>query len=347
MGNWDTAQTQPTNRPFLHAFVRCAPLLLALGLLAGCRAAPAAVNPQGPAAAAIANLWWILLAIGGGVYVVVMGFMLVGLFRRRRQDPDERRELRPGLVRVVWLGGLVVPALILLAVNGLTIGVLRSLADPSVAPVMTIRVIGRQWWWEVHYPDYQVVTANELHIPVGQPVEIELVSDDVIHSFWVPELHGKLDLNPGMTNRFWIQADVAREYWGECAEFCGVQHAKMQFVVVAEPADQLAAWLDQQRQPAPIPTDPLAQRGLELFLETGCMNCHTIAGTAATGRLGPDLTHLASRRMLAAASVANNRGNLGGWIMDPQHIKPGNFMPPTDLTGTELQALLEYLSTLE
>lgn len=346
MGNWGTAQIQPGNRHPLYAFVHLARLLLALLLLAGCRAAPAIVTPQGPAGEAISNLWWTLLAMGGAVYVVVMGFMLVALFRRR-QEPDEQRALRPGLARVIWLGGLVVPAVILFAVDGLTVGVLRALADPSAAPVMTIRVVGRQWWWEVHYPEYQVVTANEVHLPVGQPVEIELVSDDVIHSFWVPELHGKLDLNPGMTNRFWLQADVAGEYWGECAEFCGVQHAKMQFIVVAEPAEQLAAWLDQQRQPAPAPTEPVAQRGLEVFLESGCMNCHTIAGTAATGRLGPDLTHLASRRMLAAASVANNRGNLGGWIMDPQHIKPGNFMPPTDLTGTELQALLEYLSTLE
>ncbi|HXF60707.1 MAG TPA: cytochrome c oxidase subunit II [Caldilineaceae bacterium] len=321
--------------------------LLSLCYLTSCAAAPSVIAPRGPAAESIANLWWTLLAVGMAVYVAVMAFLFYALFRRRRADLDLRTPVPRSRVQVVVWAGIIVPALILLGVHGLTLGVLRILAEPETPPALTIQVIGHQWWWEVRYPEYNFETANEIHIPVGQPVAIELVSDDVIHSFWAPELHGKLDLNPGLTNHFWLQADVPGAYWGECAEFCGVQHAKMQFVVVAEPVDEFAAWVEQQRRPAQVPADPQAQRGLEIFLGSECIYCHTVAGTGATGNLGPDLTHLASRRTLAAGAVANNRGNLGGWITDPQHIKPGSLMPPTDLTGADLQALLAYLATLE
>lgn len=313
--------------------------------LAGCAAAPSAVDPQGPAAGRIAWLWWLLLAIGMAVYVAVVLYLAVALARRGRSaEPDAG--LRTG-ARVVFLAGVVGPGIILLTVFGFTVATLNALALPERAGATTVHVVGHQWWWEVRYPDASVVTANEIHIPAGRPVRVILSSDDVIHSFWVPQLHGKLDLVPGMTNETWIQADRAGVYRGLCAEFCGVQHAKMGLLVIADPPEQFDAWLAAQQQPAVPPTDALALRGQQVFLGSTCVNCHTIAGTHATGRLGPDLTHFASRLTLGAATVANTPGNLGGWIADAQHIKPGNFMPPSELTGSDLKALLAYLATLE
>jgi cytochrome c oxidase subunit 2 len=319
--------------------------MILLPLLTSCVNAPSTLEPRGPAAARIADLWWVLLGLGTAVFVVVIGFLLFALMRRRQIQPDDATAVHAG-TRMIVVAGIGVPAIILLVVFGLTVGVLRALATPA-AETLTIHVIGHQWWWEVYYPQQQFETANELHIPVGQPVQITLTSQDVIHSFWVPELHGKLDMIPGKTNTFWLQADEPGVYWGECAEFCGIQHAKMAFVVVAESEQQFATWLDQQQQPATVPLDALAHQGQQLFLSLTCIQCHAIKGTQATGDLGPDLTHLASRRTLGAGSVPNSPGNLGGWISNPQHIKPGNLMPASNLTGVELQALLAYLATLE
>jgi cytochrome c oxidase subunit 2 len=318
--------------------------LLSLLCLAGCGDSLSVLEPSGPAARSIADLGWFLTWSGGAIYVVVMGILLFALLRRRTQA--SRAADLQGL-RMVLAGGVVAPAIILLVVFGFTLSTLRALSTPAIDEALRIRVVGHQWWWEVQYTQQQFETANELHIPVGHPVQITLESEDVIHSFWAPSLHGKLDLVPGSTNTFWIQADEAGSYWGECAEFCGVQHANMRFVVIAEPWEAYAAWIARQQQPAAEPEDPLARQGQEVFLSATCVECHTVRGTHATGDLGPDLTHLADRSMLAAGTVANNRGNLGGWISDPQHIKPGSLMPSTNLTGDELQALLAYLATLE
>jgi cytochrome c oxidase subunit 2 len=318
-------------------------------MLAGCAGSPSILEPRGPAAAEIANIWWLLLALGTAVFLAVLAFLLFSLFRRRRTLPDEATTNRTGTRIVVW-AGLLAPAVILLVVYGLTIRGLRVLATPASADELTIHVVGRQWWWEVRYPQHGFETANEIHIPVGQPVQIVLSSPDVIHSFWVPELHGKLDMIPGQTNAYWLQADAPGEYVGECAEFCGIQHTKMAFAVVAEAQTEFTAWLEQQRQPAPGrplgPVENLALEGQQVF-QKSCMICHTVKGTQATGDLGPDLTHLASRRTLGAGILPNNTGNLAGWIVNPQHIKPGNLMPPSDLTSAELQALLAYLALLE
>lgn len=199
----------------------------------------------------------------------------------------------------------------------------------------------------MRYPGHNVVTANELHLPVGRPVTVRLTTQDVIHSFWVPELHGKLDMIPNQTNSFWLQADNAGVYKGLCAEFCGVQHAKMTFLVVAQPQAEFDAWLVQQQAAAEVPAEPLAQRGVQLFLVAGCAHCHTVRGIGAAGNLGPDLTHIASRRTLAAGILPNEQAILARWIIDPQHSKPGNLMPPTALAEDELQALVAYLETLD
>ena len=216
---------------------------------------------------------------------------------------------------------------------------------------LQIRVTGHQWWWEVQYrdslPQNGVTTANEIHIPVGRPVVFELRSTDVIHSFWPPNLSPKRDQIPGDENSLWFQADRPGVYRGVCAEFCGHQHAKMGFLVVAEPPGEFTGWLARQRDTAPTPTDSLAQRGREVFLASSCVMCHAISGTPAGSRIGPDLTHLASRRTLAAGTLPNTLGYLTAWIVDPQAIKPGVKMPPNQLSGPDLVALVAYLETLK
>ena len=224
-------------------------------------------------------------------------------------------------------------------------------ATPAAsADAIRIRVTGHQWWWEVQYRDPQlehwITTANEIHVPVGRPIFVELRSADVIHSFWPPNLSAKRDLIPRKDNSLWLEADSAGVYRGQCAEFCGHQHAKMAFLVVAQPPDSFARWLSRERESAAVPADSLARRGQTVFLESGCPLCHTITGTLAGGRLGPDLTHLAGRRSLAAGTLPNTRGNLAAWIVTPQAIKPRSKMPPSTLDSEELQALLAYLETL-
>jgi cytochrome c oxidase subunit 2 len=296
-------------------------------------------------AASIANLWWLMLGLGTIIYLGTMGYLLWALFRRRAaREPD----INPGQEnRLVLLAGGALPAVVIVSLFGLTLGTLRDISQATAGEPVVISVVGHQWWWEVSYDQVEVHTANEIHIPVGHPVEFRLTSDDVIHSFWVPQLHSKLDLNPGRVTTFRLVADQAGEYWAECAEFCGVQHALMKLLVVAEPLEDFQAWLAHQSQPAAAPADQAAQDGLDVFLSANCIYCHTIEGTNATGALGPDLTHVASRRTLGAGTLNNTRGNLGGWVADPHSVKPGVLMPPSDLTGGELNSLLHYLATLE
>ena len=212
-------------------------------------------------------------------------------------------------------------------------------------------VTGHQWWWEVDYFDpvsqNRIKTANEIHVPVGRPVYFDMTSSDVIHSFWAPNLSGKKDLIPGHRTKTWFRADTAGIYRGQCAEFCGHQHAKMAFFIVAEPKAEFDKWVLAQRQPAAKPADSIQAKGEEIFLNGTCSMCHNVTGTSAGSNVGPDLTHLASRFTIGAGALPNNRGNLAGWIMDPQSIKPGAKMPPNQLDGRSLQALLAYLENLK
>jgi cytochrome c oxidase subunit 2 len=297
--------------------------------------------------------------LGDSMYIVAAAVALavfVALFwatLRRRRASNEAAVTnageRPLHTSVLLATGLTV--LILLAFLVVDISVGSTLTRNPGKQAIQIRVTGRQWWWEVQYrdslPSHWVTTANEIHVPVGRPVVFELRSGDVIHSFWPPSLSAKRDLIPGNENSLWFQADSAGVYRGQCAEFCGHQHAKMGFVIVAEPATQFAEWLKSQRDTAKTPTDPAAVRGQEVFLGSTCVMCHAIAGTPAGSRVGPDLTHLASRRTIASATLPNTRGNLAGWIINPQAIKPGTRMPPNQLKPADLQALLTYLETLK
>jgi cytochrome c oxidase subunit 2 len=317
-------------------------------LLGGCADSPSALDTGGPRAGTIATLWWIMLAIATIVFIVVVALIVTAAVRsyRKRSASAEAVGNDDNDTRLIAIGGIVIPAIVLVGLFGLTLFDLSALSAPDDPSGIVVQVTGHQWWWEVRYPNDDITTANEIHIPTGVPVEIDLLSDDVIHSFWVPQLQGKLDLIPGQANTTWIEADKPGSYRGQCAEFCGVQHANMAFTVVAEPADDYAAWVDQQRQPAPEPTTPQLVNGEQVFLGSACVYCHTIDGTASKGVIAPNLTHLASRQTLAAGTIPNNTGNLAAWILDPQHFKPGTQMPPTQLSGDDLTALLAYLESL-
>jgi cytochrome c oxidase subunit II len=227
----------------------------------------------------------------------------------------------------------------------------HALSSQPEQDILTIEVVGHQWWWEVQYDDPLPVrtlkTANEIHIPTGQMVLLKLTSRDVIHSFWAPNLHGKKDLIPGHVNLMWIQADNPGVYRGQCAEFCGAQHAHMAFRVVAEPPDQFADWYDKQLRPADTPADTARQHGQQVFLTSRCVMCHTIRGTTAAAVSGPDLTHLASRETIAADTLPNTPDHLGRWVVNSQAIKPGNQMPPNELSSEDLQSLISYLESLQ
>ena len=313
-------------------------------VLSGCSStAPSAIDARGPAAQEILNLSWLLFILGGIVYFVVMVYLIIALFRRRRSEVIDQRKERLGIT----MGGVIVTVIILLVVFGFSVRVLGNVSAINEPSQVSVRIYAHQWWWQVEYPELDIVTANEIHIPVGQPVLLDLRSPDVIHSFWVPQLHGKRDVVPGQVNTFWITASEPGIYWGECAEFCGAQHAQMRFVVVAESPDEYEAWVAEQQQAAQEPENAYYQRGLEVFMQSGCAGCHTIAGTDAQGMQGPDLTHLASRQTLAAGALTNTKANLGGWVADPQGIKPGNKMPNIPIPGEDFRTLIDFLTTLE
>jgi cytochrome c oxidase subunit 2 len=312
--------------------------------------AHSAHDPAGPQAVLVHRLGDLLYAIATVVFLLVVAALLIALFRRRPADEaldNSARERRLATAVAIAAGATVAT---LVAVLLLSFGTGRQLtATPPEA--LQIRVTGHQWWWEVDYrdasPDRWATTANEIHVPVGQPVALELQAGDVIHSFWVPNLGVKRDMIPGQATSIWFRADTPGVYRGQCAEFCGPQHAKMGFLIVAEPPPQFAAWLERQRDSAHTPADSLTRRGREVFLASNCAMCHTVGGTPAGGRLGPNLTHVAGRRTIAAGTLPNVRGHLAGWIIDPQQIKPGADMPASAIEPDDLRAILAYLESLQ
>jgi cytochrome c oxidase subunit 2 len=278
-----------------------------------------------------------------GLTVLIVVLAVTACEREQRQF----RSAPPAAAKAA----VAVTAIILFVLLVLSVSTGRGLSSFATPDALHIEVIGHQWWWEVHYadpvPSQRVITANEIHIPVGRPIVLQLTSHDVIHNFWAPNLHGKRDLIPGHITSIALQADKPGAYRGQCAEFCGYQHTYMAFLILAEPAEQFAAWLERQRGPAVQPTEALQQRGQEVFLAPSCVLCHTIQGTSAAGKVAPDLTHIASRHTIAAGTLPNTTGHLAAWIIDPQHIKPGNKMPPNHLDPDDLQALLAYLESLK
>ncbi|MEX0925539.1 MAG: cytochrome c oxidase subunit II [Dehalococcoidia bacterium] len=324
-------------------------------LVASCSDSPASRNPpssldfQGEGSSIIGQEWWVQFALGSTVFLVVLGLLGFIVFRQLRRPVDLSVDMQedPRWLNWIWIGGIAVPLVIISVVFAFSVRSMVALGESDEPEVLTVQVVGHRWWWEVIYPEQDFRTANEIRVPVGERVRVEVTSEDVIHSFWVPQVHGKIDMIPGQTLSTVLEANAPGSYRGICAEFCGLQHARMHFMLVAMPPDRFDQWLERERQQASEPQDDLAQRGQDVFLNSTCVYCHQIRGTAASGGVGPDLTHVASRLTLAAGTLENNPGNMAGWIVDPQRIKPGALMPPAELTGEDLQALLAYLRSLE
>lgn len=304
-----------------------------------------ALDPGGPHADVIAHLSWIMFIGAAVIFALVMALSACALW----VPVPLRRWLAAR--QIVLYGGIAFPVVVLTALLVYGLLLARTLvADPATAP-LTIHVVGEQFWWRVRYEAggdrRRIETANEIHIPTGRPVRFILTTADVIHSFWVPGLGGKLDMIPGQENSIVLQADKAGLYRGQCAEFCGAAHALMAFHVIAHEPAAFEDWFKDQKKEVADPVIPFLAEGKRLFLEAGCGACHAVRGTPADGALGPDLTHVGSRRWIAAGTLPNNQGTLAGWIASSQHLKPNNKMPSFPVfTGPELRAIAAYLDSL-
>jgi cytochrome c oxidase subunit 2 len=319
--------------------------LLPLALVASaCGSKQDALSPHSRAAHGIASLWWNML-IGSSLAFGVVAVILLGAWLRRRREGIPRvRDGDKVALGVVIALGVIVPILVISALFFFSdIFLLHDVSPPTAAAApadrtrLTIRVVGHQFWWEARYPASGVVTANEIHIPVRTPVEMLLYTRDVIHSFWVPQLNKKQDMLPEQTTRLLLYADKPGRYRGQCAEFCGLQHAHMGMYVFADPPAKFRAWLAREAKPAKG-----GGRNEALFVSK-CGSCHAIRGTAAKGNVGPDLTHVGSRTSLAALTIPNTPERMREWLRDPQRVKPGNQMPAVPMTDAQLASLTAYL----
>jgi len=310
------------------------------------------LHPEGPAAGNLSVIGWATFILLGVIAFVM--WLLIGWAAVRRRGTLQEHEPydEGGGQRWIFIGGLAIPFVVLC---GLFVFAMERMSDfpisdHSVNP--EIRIVGHQFWWEVQYLDGPVdehfTTANEIHIPVGKPVDLLLESADVIHSFWVPSLHGKMQLIPGQPNYLRIEASRPGEFPGQCAEYCGEQHAHMRILVVAQTPEEYALWRQNQLKPAVVPQDADAAYGQQVFDDGPCALCHTVRGTPANGKVAPDLTHLASRKYIGANSFLNDKADLGGWITHAQTLKPGCEMPNlTFFDGRDLRALIDYLEVLK
>lgn len=326
---------------------------LALCWMASCSQPQSTMKPAGPAAGMLAQLGWVVYLLFG-VTAVIMWVLLAWAVMRRKGSLETHEPWNEGGgQKWVLIGGFAIPFVVLCGIFVLAMERMAAFPiHPAQEITPEIRVIGHQWWWELHYlsggPSEHFITANEIHIPVGRPVDIVLETGDVIHSFWVPALHGKVDLIPGQPNYIRIQADHPGEYPGQCGEFCGMQHAHMRLLVVAQSPQDYEAWREAQLMSAAVPQSQEALHGQTVFNQTACALCHTVRGTVAQGKVAPDLTHLASRKMIAANSYVNDKANLEAWITHAQSMKPGAEMPNlTAYDGTDIQDLVTYLQGLK
>ncbi|WP_407119353.1 cytochrome c oxidase subunit II [Bradyrhizobium sp. LMG 9283] len=319
--------------------------------LAGCGGNwQSALDVYGTSAISLKHLIILIVAVCSLIWMLVMVALIAALWRGRDARPVSPEPGRERRMTIAVTGAVVATVLIIGTFTAMSFVATRALSVAGQDD-LTIRVRGLQWWWGLEYigpdPASRFETANEIHIPVGRNVRLKLEGLDVIHSFWVPSLAGKQDLVPGRSNELTIRAEHAGIYRGQCAEFCGMQHAHMALLVIAEPQDEYAEWAATQRQAAATPPDEETATGLQTFLTKPCAACHTIRGTAAAGTTGPDLTHVGSRRTIAAGLFETTRGSLAAWTADPQTIKPGNNMPMVPLTPDELRAVSAYLASLK
>ena len=328
-----------------RAFVALAGLLALVGTACAADAPQDYISGQnGPVAERADELWDVTFAIAVAIFFIVELLLVYTIVRFRAKPGREAKQFHGNTKVEVVL--TVIPALIL---AGLAVPTVQTIFDLSSRPdgALDVTVTARQFWWEYEYKDAGVITANEMHIPVDTPVYLTLQGEDVIHSFWVPKLAGKQDVVPGRTNHMTIQAEEPGRYQGQCTEYCGLSHANMRLLVIAHPQDEFDQWLADQSEPAQAATDSAAAEGESLFMEGQCINCHAIGGTDAQSRVGPDLTHFASRETFAGAMFENNTENLREWLDDPPAVKPGAKMPDYGLSSDDIDALIAYLQSLE
>jgi cytochrome c oxidase subunit II len=326
--------------------------LIACVVLSACDRSPSILEPAGPIAATQEGIAWLIFGLSAFIFVAVTAVLLYSIvrFRARPGSPDARQVHGNTSIEIIWT---VVPTAILFIILYVTISTMFALAEPANANPLVVRAVAHQWWWEFQYADSGVVSADELHIPVGRVVHLELFSDNVIHSLWVPQLGGKTDVIPGHDNTMWLKADIADTYRGECTEYCGIQHAHMDFVVVAQPTTAFQAWVASAQGPAIAPakggTEALGQ---QVFLKSGCISCHVIDGvTNVPGvKIGPNLTHFGSRKLIAGGVLDNTPPNLAEWIRNAQGVKEGSDMPSfgtNTINQNQLDQLVAYLESLK
>ena len=299
----------------------------------------------------VANIATLTNLVCGVIFVIVASLLVYAIIRFRRKPGDDLTEppqvYGSNQIEIAWT---VIPILIVFVLFMVTARVVSGIQDAK-APrnALHATIIGHQWWWEIYYPDLGITTANELNVPESgadhQPTYLKLQSVDVIHSFWVPQLAPKMDVIPNRNNQMWLDPKQSGTFLGNCAEYCGTQHANMLIRVVVRPTEEFARWADSEKQPARTDDSVSAQR--QVFESLSCVNCHTVRGTSAEGKFGPDLTHLMSRQTLGSGMIPNNRENLRAWIKDPQEIKPGCLMPSMQLGDSQLDAVVSYLFTLK
>jgi len=320
-------------------------------MLAGCAGSPSQFTPDSVPAQQIYQLFLVVGGIAAAVFVVVEGALVYAVVRYGRKQKAGLPSQTEGNQRIeaAWTAA---PAIVLVVVYVLSIQTLRSVttlrtaAPGNAGGPLHVVVVGHQWWWEFDYPELNIVTATELHVPVGVDVNLDVEAADVIHAFWVPQLGGQLDAVPGHVNQMWFQVSQAGTYHGVCAQFCGAEHAGMQFQVVAESPDQFQAWVKGQQATPGAPTGNAAT-GQAAFLAGACVGCHTVAGTKANGKVGPNLTHFASRQLFAGALYPNTGGEVAFWLLNPQAMKPYNLMPNLHLPPDQINAIVTYLESLK
>jgi cytochrome c oxidase subunit II len=323
----------------------CSVLLTGCGESPAGRRTPSVLDARGDGAEIIRREAWVQFTVAALVFALVAGIVVAAVIRSRAHR-GEAEDLRGG--HGAWLvvaGGIAMPLVVLTVLFVVSARDVVKLSSRHGGPLM-IEVTAHRWWWEVRYPGLGIVTANEIALPVGTTAALRVTSADVVHTFWVPQLQRKIDAIPGERASDWIEASRAGVYRGVCTEFCGLEHARMHLIVQAMPQARFAEWAKQASAPARPPSTAAERRGAAVFTSSACAVCHTIRGTAAGGDFGPDLTHLGSRPELAAAQLPNTPGNLGGWIADPQSVKPGAEMPSVPLTGTQLRDVIAYLESL-
>ena len=320
-------------------------VVVATVVLGACseKRSPAILGGNGSESHTISGLWWVMFALAAAVYAIVGSFILVAAFRGRGTRHGRPTRITPD--GFIWVGGIIVPTLILMTIAGFTVSTTAAVRKPS-SQALRIDVVGKRWWWAVDYPGLGIKTANEIHVPVGQPLSFKLTSDNVIHSFWVPQIAGKVDTIPGQNNYLNVTVRKAGTYRGLCAEYCGVEHARMQFIVFADAPTDFGRWTAQQQQRSTLPTSDEEAAGELVFMREACAGCHTIRGTPANGTIGPDLTDVGGRSTIGSGILDNTPENMKKWIGDTQGVKPGALMPTIPLSQRDLDAVVAYLEGL-